>query len=130
MLFLTLRTDKPEAEIGLYDDEKQLACSTWEAHRKLAESLHLQIKELLDSQGKSFSDLEGVVIYKGPGSFTGLRIGFSVANAIADSVQIPIIAEPKKGWLLAGISRIKTGENEIIAHPDYGSAPRVTIPRK
>lgn len=130
MLIITLRTDKPEAEIGLYDNEKQLAYSTWEAHRKLAETLHAKVKKLLDSEGKSFIDLEGIVIYKGPGSFTGLRIGFSVANALADSIQIPIIAEPNKDWVLAGISRTMAGENEIIAHPDYGSAPRVTTPRK
>ncbi len=130
MLIITLRTDKPEAEIGLYDDEKRLTYSTWEAHRKLAETLHAKIKEVLDGQGKSFSNLNGVVIYKGPGSFTGLRIGFSVANALADSIKIPIIAEPNKDWIMAGTSRIMAGENEIIAHPDYGSAPRVTTPRK
>lgn len=130
MLILTLRTDKPEAEIGLYDDEEQLAYFKWEAHRKLAETLHAKIKELLDDQGKSFNDLKGVVIYRGPGSFTGLRIGFSIANALADSIQIPIVAEPNKDWVLAGISRIMAGENETIALPDYGSAPRVTAPRK
>lgn len=130
MLIITLRTDKPEAEIGLYDSEKQLAYSAWEAHRKLAETLHTKIKELLDNQGKTFNDLKGVVIYKGPGSFTGLRIGFSVANALADSIQIPIVAESKNDWVATGISKIQAGESEIIAQPDYGSAPRTTVAKK
>jgi len=130
MLILTLRTDKPEAEVGLYDDSRQLTYSTWEAHRKLAETLHAKIKELMEGQGKSFKDLKGVVVYKGPGSFTGLRIGFSVANALADSLRIPIIAETKQDWIMTGISKIKAGKNDIIALPEYGAAPRVTTPRK
>ena len=36
MLILAIRTEKPEAEIGLFDDEKKLAYETWEAHRQLA----------------------------------------------------------------------------------------------
>jgi hypothetical protein len=46
MIILTIRTDKPEAEIGLYDDEKQIIYETWQAHRQLAETIHLKIKEL------------------------------------------------------------------------------------
>ncbi len=49
MIILTIRTDKPEAEIGLYDGEQQLAYEMWSAHRQLAETIHTKIKELLDS---------------------------------------------------------------------------------
>lgn len=82
MLILTIRTDKPEAEIGLCNGDKQLAYETWQAHRLLAETLHRKVEDLLASQSKTVDDIEGLVGFQGPGSFTGLRIGLSVVNAL------------------------------------------------
>jgi tRNA threonylcarbamoyl adenosine modification protein YeaZ len=130
MLILTLRTDKPKAEIGLFQDDKQLAYSTWEAHRQLAETIHLKLKEVLDAENKTFKDIEGIVIFKGPGSFTGLRIGFSVANALADSIQIPIVATESNDWVQLGVSRLLNGDNETASLPEYGAPPKTTTPRK
>jgi tRNA threonylcarbamoyladenosine biosynthesis protein TsaB len=92
MLILTLRTDNPEAEVGLYDDEEQLSYETWTAHRQLAETIHGKVKALLGTKGKDWHDVQGVVAYQGPGSFTGLRIGLTVANALAQGLQVPIVA--------------------------------------
>lgn len=130
MLILTIRTDKPEAELGLFEDDAKLAYSVWPAHRQLAETIHLKIKELLESQGHSLDDLEGMLVYEGPGSFTGLRIGISVANALAYSLDIPIIAATGDDWLPAGIQAIRDGQNQHIALPEYGSPPHITTPRK
>ncbi|HZL07766.1 MAG TPA: tRNA (adenosine(37)-N6)-threonylcarbamoyltransferase complex dimerization subunit type 1 TsaB [Candidatus Dormibacteraeota bacterium] len=128
MLILTLRTDKPEAEIGLFEGSDKLAYSTWQAHRQLAETIHLKIRELLESQNRSLDELSGVVIYKGPGSFTGLRIGISVANALAYSLNVPIIAETGDDWLQKGSQAISQGKNQQIALPEYGSPPHITLP--
>lgn len=48
------------------------------------------IEKLLKSQKKSFKDLTGIEVETGPGSFTGLRVGVSVANALAFSLGIPV----------------------------------------
>lgn len=130
MLILCLRTDNPTAEICLYNDMNQLACHEWKAHRKLAETIHTEIKELLESKDKSLSQLQGIVIYKGPGSFTGLRIGFSVANALADSLKIPIITSSSMNWKDTGVNRLLSGDNDIIGVPEYGSLPHTTTPKK
>ncbi len=130
MLILTIRTDKPEAEVGLYNGNRQLAYSTWPAHRQLAETIHIRIKELLKSQDRRLDDLEGVIAFKGPGSFTGLRIGLSVANALAYARDIPLIGSAGKNWLETGITRLAKGENDKIALPEYGSEPHITLPRK
>lgn len=130
MLILTLRTDKPKSEIGLYKDGKQLAYFEWQAHRELAESIHLKLKELLELQKLAYKDLEGIVIYKGPGSFTGLRIGFSVANALADSIQIPIVSSFGDKWINEGIQSLTSGGNEIVGMPNYGAAPKTTTAQK
>jgi tRNA threonylcarbamoyladenosine biosynthesis protein TsaB len=91
-MILTIRTEKPEAELGLYDSQQKVAYLTWQAHRQLAETIHKKMQEILSVKGLTLEELTGIVIYKGPGSFTGLRIGMSVANALAYSLDIPITA--------------------------------------
>lgn len=129
MIVLTIRTDKPEAEVGLYEDQKRLAYKVWEAHRELSSTIHQQIANLLQSQDKDWSDIEAIVCYKGPGSFTGLRIGMSVANTLAYSLNIPIVATEDK-WIEQGIDKLIRGEMDKIALPKYGGKVNVTKPRK
>ncbi len=129
MLILTIRTDKPESEIGLYNDEEQLGYETWQAHKQLAETIHLKIKQLLEQQSLGTADIQSIVMYKGPGSFTGLRIGASVAQALAYSVQVPIVSAAGNNWRAEGVRRLQQGDNEKIIQLDYGS-PVHTTPQK
>lgn len=130
MIILTLRTDKPEAEIGLFDDNKKFGYTVWSAHRRLAETIHAKIEEILNKSSISLKDVQGLVVFQGPGSFTGLRIGISVANALAYSLSIPVIACRDPNWLEAGISDLVTGKNNIIAQAFYGQDAKTTKPKK
>lgn len=131
MIILTLRTDKPVSEIGLYDDSVQLGYISWEAHRQLAETLHLKITELVESKNISANQIDAIVCYKGPGSFTGLRIGISVANALAYSLQIPIVGiEGEDKWLEKGIDLLANSGNDKTVIPFYGAPVHITQPKK
>ena len=130
MIVLTIRTDRPEAEIGLYDGSSQLAYETWHAHRQLAETLHTKIESLLKTQHKSWQDLEGIVCFQGPGSFTGLRIGLTVGNALAYSSSVPIVAAQGPEWLEAGTGRLLKGENDAQVQPFYGAEAHITSQKK
>jgi tRNA threonylcarbamoyladenosine biosynthesis protein TsaB len=130
MLILTIRTDKPEAELGLFENNSKLAYSTWPAHRQLAETIHAKINELLESQGRGLNDVNALVAFQGPGSFTGLRIGLSVANALAYGLAIPIVAAAGNDWLAQGTQQIMQGKNQQMILPTYGSPPHITQPRK
>lgn len=57
-----------------------------------AEKLHLFIKEVLASEGVSLADLNAIAVSKGPGSYTGLRIGVSAAKGLCYALNIPLIA--------------------------------------
>lgn len=130
MIILTLRTDKPEAEIGIYQDRDELLYCNWQAHRELAETIHSQLGAQLEKISKKLTDIEGLVVYEGPGSFTGLRIGITVANTLADGLAIPIVSETGDGWQQNGIGRLLAGENEIQAMPEYGALPHITQQKK
>lgn len=130
MLILTIRTDNPQAEIGLYNTNRELAYYIWPAHRQLAETIHVKIMDLLKAQTTTLTDLNGLIVFKGPGSFTSLRIGLSVANALADSLQVPIVTTATEAWIKRGITALESGVNEYIGLPEYGALANVTSPKK
>lgn len=130
MLILTIRTDKPEAEIGLYDGDQQLAYESWEAYRELSVTIHKKIDELLARRQQKLQDIQGIACFKGPGSFTGLRIGLTVANALAHALHIPIVARQNPQWLETGIADLLAGKNDQTALPEYGSPAHITAQKK
>lgn len=130
MTILTIKTDQPQSEIGLYDGSKQINLHQWLAHRELLETLHKVIKQQLDRADLSLKDIEGIIVFQGPGSFTGLRIGVSCANALAYGLDIPIVSSSGRGWVQKGAKKLLNSENDKIALPTYGKKANVTKPRK
>jgi tRNA threonylcarbamoyladenosine biosynthesis protein TsaB len=57
-----------------------------------AEKLHVFIDEVFKEAGLAYSDLSAVAVSKGPGSYTGLRIGVSAAKGLCYALNIPLIA--------------------------------------
>lgn len=130
MIILTIRTDNPEAEIGLYRDQIQLAYETWQAHRQLAETLHKKIDELLKRQSISLMDVQGIIVFQGPGSFTGLRIGLTVGNTLAYAQNLPIVAKQHDNWVATGIDALLAGYDDKVALPYYGAEANITVQKK
>ena len=130
MTILLIKTDQPTTELYLYEDNQKVNEKIWLADRKLGETIHLEIANLLINSSRKKEDLEAVAIYNGPGSFTGLRIGHSVANALAYGLNLPLVATSGDDWVSRAITRLLNGENDKITIPYYGSPARVTKPRK
>jgi tRNA threonylcarbamoyladenosine biosynthesis protein TsaB len=57
-----------------------------------AEKLHSFISNVLKKRSITFNDLSAIAISKGPGSYTGLRIGVSAAKGLCFALDIPLIA--------------------------------------
>jgi len=128
-MILLLNTAQPTCFLSLVDDYKKHEY-TWEVGRSLARELHAYIQRQMNQHGWSWQDIEGIGVYSGPGSFTGLRIGITVVNTAADALGIPIVGVSGDDWQEAALMRLKQGENDRIVLPEYGSAANITKPRK
>jgi tRNA threonylcarbamoyl adenosine modification protein YeaZ len=128
-VILAIRTDKPEAELYLLNDDKVASEIKWEAHRELADTLLVKIKELLELKNITNDGIEGIIMHTGEGSFTGLRIGTTVANAMAYSLNIPIVAAKGDDWIDSGIKAIKSAKAGELVVPEYNAEPNITKPK-
>lgn len=124
-MILAIKTDVPEAHV-LIIDGNTAAQKKWLAHKQLLETIHTTINELMQQKHKQPSDISGVIFYEGPGSFTGLRIGCSVANAFATSYGVPIVATFGDDWLANGRQLLATGKGLKTVEPNYGQEPHIT----
>jgi tRNA threonylcarbamoyladenosine biosynthesis protein TsaB len=102
----------------------------WQADRELAKGLLGYLQAQLESQSKSWNDITALAVYKGPGSFTGLRIGITVMNTVADANSLQIVGETGDDWQQTSIQRLLKGESDNIVLPEYGGEANITQPRK
>jgi tRNA threonylcarbamoyladenosine biosynthesis protein TsaB len=73
-----------------------------------ASMLTVFIDEILKETGMSVRDLDAIAVSKGPGSYTGLRIGVSVAKGIAYAANIPLIGIETTLAMFMGMKRIQS----------------------
>ncbi|MCK4588407.1 tRNA (adenosine(37)-N6)-threonylcarbamoyltransferase complex dimerization subunit type 1 TsaB [Candidatus Woesebacteria bacterium] len=61
-----------------------------DARQEKAQKLLPFINEILEKEGKKIKEIKEIEVNTGPGSFTGLRVGVSVANALGWALGIPV----------------------------------------
>lgn len=129
MTLVLLNTSDKQAEIRIigdnYDDFDK-----WESGRSLAKDLLKRIEDDLKKGDYSWQDVSGIGIFQGPGSFTGLRIGITVANTLAENLNVPIVAVQGGDWQNEAVSRLQDRQNDSIVMPFYGRPARITQQKK
>ncbi len=128
-MILFINTSTPVCTLFI-QHEGQLHEFSWESGRSLAAGLLGFIQKTLAGFNAQWSDICGIVVFRGPGSFTGLRIGISVANATASNQHIPIVGVVGDEWVAQGIERLARQEDDKIVLPEYGAEAHITTPRK
>ena len=92
-LILNIETASKNCSVSISENGKIIALQEInEGGYTHAENLHPFIDEVLKSVNKKIKDLDAVAVSKGPGSYTGLRIGVSAAKGICFAADKPLIS--------------------------------------
>jgi tRNA threonylcarbamoyladenosine biosynthesis protein TsaB len=91
--WLAIDTATDIASVGIRAGEQIVARSIRGARQHAAQILPL-VHEVLALAGLSLAQIGGVIVGDGPGSFTGLRIGWAAAKGLIQERQLPLIAIP------------------------------------
>jgi tRNA threonylcarbamoyladenosine biosynthesis protein TsaB len=90
---LSIDTSSGQGGVALYDG-RRLSTRSWPADRSHTTTLLSEIHQLLDRAEISVRELAAVAIATGPGTFTGLRVGFGVAKGFHLAASVPLIGVP------------------------------------
>lgn len=128
-MYLLLDTSTPTCKVTLVDEAGSYSYE-WLAERQLAQGLLKFLVEKVHEHDTQLSELEGIAALRGPGSFTGLRIGISTLNTLAAFKSIPIVGATGDDWQEQALRKLRAGRNDKIILPEYGRPARITQPRK
>lgn len=128
-MILLLNTSEPSCELVLVDEGGRHV-KNWQADRQLAKGLLAWLRHSITVHGSEWSDIRGIGVYRGPGSFTGLRIGLTVMNTLAESLDVPIVGVTGSDWRDDAVTRLEQAENDRIIMPFYDRDATVTTQRK
>ena len=91
-LILSIETATQVCSVALHSQGKLLGCQELHLEKSHATHLAVMIEQLLTNCQLTPKDLSAVAVSKGPGSYTGLRIGVATAKGLCYGLEIPLIA--------------------------------------
>ncbi len=94
MNLLAIETASTVCGVALFTNSELTDIIELDEPRVHAEKLPVMVNDILTRNKAELSGFEGIAISSGPGSYTGLRIGMSLAKGLAFSVKIPLIPVP------------------------------------
>jgi tRNA threonylcarbamoyladenosine biosynthesis protein TsaB len=115
---LCIETATPVCSIALIRDGSVLHLEETAISQSHASSLMEFINHSLDAGGVSIKDLDAVAISKGPGSYTGLRIGVSTAKGLCFALNKPLIGTGTLNCMAMGMKKfIRNEELPVLLCP-------------
>ncbi len=103
MYILAIESSGNVASVAIAGKEKILAEYTVNIGKTHSQTLLPMIDRVLGDAEMSVNDMSAIAISRGPGSFTGLRIGSATAKGLAASAEIPIVDVPTLEALAVGV---------------------------
>ena len=91
-LILHIETATDICSVAVSEGDRQLSLIESGQERSHARLLTSFIRQAMEQAGLGYKDLQGLAVSKGPGSYTGLRIGVSTAKGLAYALEIPLLA--------------------------------------
>ena len=92
-LILAIETTTKNCSVAIFDDSELIRCTEENSSAYLhAEKLTLFIEKVIKDANLNLKEIDGIALSKGPGSYTGLRIGTSTAKGLCYALDIPLMA--------------------------------------
>jgi tRNA threonylcarbamoyladenosine biosynthesis protein TsaB len=114
-LLLCIDTSTTHASVALSKDSVLIGIKTNENQRDHASFLQPAIHSLLQEVNHSIKDLAAIAVTSGPGSYTGLRVGFASAKGLAYALDIPLISiETTLVMSAAALSNVKHEKVDLL----------------
>ncbi|MCG8701107.1 MAG: tRNA (adenosine(37)-N6)-threonylcarbamoyltransferase complex dimerization subunit type 1 TsaB [Bacteroidales bacterium] len=115
--FLLIETATEICSVSLVVEDKVVLLKENTEGRTHAADLAVFIDTILKETGFSLEKLDAVVVSKGPGSYTGLRIGVSAAKGLCYGSSVKLISIPTLHAIAAGLSQMKEIEPDALICP-------------
>lgn len=123
--FLAFDTSAPQGVIGLFHSRGKGNIEIVEFVSQNVQATHSEkllpaIHSILERNQKTISDLSAIVVGQGPGSFTGLRIGITTANALSFALKIPVLGFSSLELLEKSVSSaVRNGTRLVLARDAF-----------
>ncbi len=135
MIFF-INLNKKFVEFSLVSDRKIINQLKWKSDFSLSEKLLIKIDQFLTKNNLKIESLKAIVVYKGPESYTGLRIIIATLNALSFAIKIPLIGisqeeieKSQKSFIVLGIEKFKKKKFSQFLIPIYWHLPKITKPK-
>lgn len=115
--FLAIETATPVCSVALIEGDKIISLKESNEQNAHSKVLTVFIQEILNEFNMEVKDLDAVVVSKGPGSYTGLRIGVSSAKGLCYAGDVPLISVNTLQSMAYGVilnSNINIHENVVL----------------
>lgn len=123
MKTLGINTALPLTEVTLIEEDKTIVSESWSSNYDEAEKTLPVIKKILSKHGTP----DQILVVTGPGAFTGLRVGVTIANTLAYVHRVPIISISTFEYLQHKIPQKLAQETAIIMRA--GSSVAMWLPQ-
>ena len=108
-LILAIETSSVCGSVALVTKGEIIGSQQYHLDRSHSSVLHPMIKDLMAEKGYDFSELKAIALSKGPGSYTGLRIGASAAKGLCYALDIPLIGINTLESMVFQLTKIRPG---------------------
>jgi len=87
MLTIAINSATQQTSVALLEGQKILGENSWPSKKNEAEKIMPNLLSLLKKSKKTFKNVENIFVVEGPGPFTGLRVGVTIANTLFWSIE-------------------------------------------
>lgn len=124
MRVLVLSTSSPQAAAALLDGTRVIAFRSQHAPRQAEAALFQVIASVLEEAEASLADIGGFIADVGPGSFTGVRVGVTVAKTLAWAQGARVGGVPSFDLIADGTVAVPSRRDMYLLRDEPGAAPR------